>query len=83
MKKLIIHLHSSRTGILSDRKLQKIEEKEKVGVLFLSHRDDLCTCVTFLQWDNGSKAINDGIVTNSCQHHFIRNLSLQTNKVFL
>lgn len=35
MKKLIIHLHSSRTGILSDRKLQKIEEKEKVGVLFL------------------------------------------------
>lgn len=35
MKKLIIHLHSSRTGILSDRKLQKIEEKEKIGVLFL------------------------------------------------
>lgn len=33
MKKLIIHLHSNTAGILSDRKLQKIEEKEKVGAL--------------------------------------------------
>lgn len=36
-----------------------------------------------LQWDKSSKAINDGILMNSCQHHFIGNSSLHTNMVFL
>lgn len=36
-----------------------------------------------LPWDKGSKGINDGILMNSCQHHFMGNVSLQTNMVFL
>lgn len=36
-----------------------------------------------LQWDKGRKAINDGILTNSCQHHLMGNISLQTNMGFL
>lgn len=36
-----------------------------------------------LQWDKSSKAINDGILMNSCQHNFMGNVSLHTNTVFL
>lgn len=68
-KKIIIHLHSSPAGILSDRELQKIEEKEKVGaVVFrrvtgMTHARGLPT-LRFPQWDNGSEDANDGILMN-------------------
>lgn len=29
-----------------------------------------------LQWDKSSKAANDDILMNSCQHHFMGNVSL-------